>query len=190
MSSRSDQLALSLNAQRSAFKAFLVARVGNEADAEDILQNGILKALQRGEDLQDDAKLEAWFYRLLRNAIIDFYRTRAATRRWNEVLASSVDALDEHVNNAPPGWSAQLCGCLAGVAATLKPQQAELIRLVDLNGVPVQSAAASLGLSANNASVILHRARRNLREKLEAFCGACAEGACLDCECESVKKGN
>jgi len=187
MSSRSDQLALALNAQRNAFKAFLIARVGSEAEAEDILQNGILKALQRGEELHDEARLNGWFYRLLRNAIIDFYRTRDATHRRNDVLATSLNALDEHVANAPPSWSAQLCGCLAGVVATLKPQHAELIRLVDLDGGSVQSASRSLGLSPNNASVILHRARKDLRQKLEAFCGACAESACLDCECEPAK---
>ena len=81
MARRADQLAVELNAQRSAFKAFLTARVGSAAEAEDILQNGLLKAVQRAGELQDDAKLTAWFYQLLRNAIVDHYRTKGARRR-------------------------------------------------------------------------------------------------------------
>lgn len=66
---------------------------------------------------------------------------------------------------------------------TLKPQHAALLRRVDLNGESVQDAAKALKMTANNASVILHRARKELRTRLEAFCGACADGACLDCDC-------
>lgn len=49
MSRRPDQLAAALNAQWDAFKAFLVARVGSAAEAEDILQDGLLKALRGPE---------------------------------------------------------------------------------------------------------------------------------------------
>lgn len=190
MSSRANRLALALNTQRDAFRAFLVARVG-EAEAEDILQNGLLKAVQRAGELQDDAKLTAWFYRLLRNALVDHYRARGASRRRDDALATLAESLGEDVAAAPVGWEAQLCTCLGSVVDTLKPRQAELLRRVDLNGEPVQAAAGALKLTPNSASVALHRARKELRTRLEAFCGACAEGACLDCNCEPVpEKGD
>jgi DNA-directed RNA polymerase specialized sigma24 family protein len=50
MARPTDQLALALNRERAAFRAFLVARVGSEAEAEDILQNGLLRALQRADE--------------------------------------------------------------------------------------------------------------------------------------------
>lgn len=184
MSSRANRLALELNAQRDAFRAFLVARVGSEAEAEDILQNGLLKAVQRAGELQDDAKLTAWFYRLLRNALVDHYRTRSAGRRRDEAVATLVESLGEDV--VPADWDAQLCTCLGSVVDTLKPPQAELLRRVDLNGESVQVAARALKLTPNHASVALHRARKELRARLEVFCGACAEGACLDCNCAPV----
>jgi len=183
MAARADTLARELNAQRDAFKAFLTARVGSAAEAEDILQNGLLKAVQRAGELQDDAKLTAWFYQLLRNAIVDHYRSRSARRRRDDALGTLVASLGEDVAPAPKAWEAQLCGCLGSVVDTLKPQYAELLRRVDLNGESVQAAARALKMTPNNASVTLHRARKELRTKLEAFCGACAEGACLDCNC-------
>ena len=183
MSDHAGRLATALNAQRAAFKAFLLARVGSEA--EDILQNGLLKALRRAGDLHDDTKLTAWFYQLLRHAVVDHYRARGAARRRDDALGTLVASLGEDV--APvPEWEAQICTCLGSVVDTLKPQHAALLRRVDLNGEPVQDAARALKLTANNASVILHRARQELRTRLEAFCGACADGACLDCDCAPV----
>lgn len=186
MSARADTLARELNTQRDAFKAFLTARVGSAAEAEDILQNGLLKAVQRAGELQDDAKLTAWFYQLLRNAIVDHYRSRGARRRRDEALGTLVASLGEDVAPAPRSWEAQLCRCLGSVVDTLKPPHAELLRRVDLDGEPVQAAAKALRMTPNNASVTLHRARRELRTRLKAFCGACAEGACLDCNCAPV----
>jgi RNA polymerase sigma-70 factor (ECF subfamily) len=183
MARRADQLARELNDHREAFKAFLTARVGSAAEAEDILQNGLLKAVQRAGEIQDDAKLTAWFYQLLRNSIVDHYRSRGARRRRDDALGKLVASLGEDVTPAPKAWEAQLCGCLGSVVDTLKPQHAELLRRVDLNGESVQVAARALKMTPNNASVTLHRARKELRIRLEAFCGACAEGACLDCNC-------
>ena len=186
MSIRADQLATALNDQRNAFRAFLVARVGNDAEAEDILQNGLVKAVQRADDLQDHTKLTAWFYQLLRNAVIDHYRTRAAGRRRDDLLSTEVAGLGEGSATAPPDWERQLCSCLRSVVNTLKPQQAELLRRVELDGESVQVAARVMKMTANNASVALHRARKELRTRLKAFCGACAESACLDCNCRPV----
>jgi len=186
MTARADRLARELNAQRGAFKAFLAAHVGGTVEAEDMLQNGLLKAIQRADELHDESKLTAWFYQLLRNAIIDHYRARGARRRRDDALGTLVASLGEDVAAAPKSWEAQLCSCLGSVVETLKPQHAVLLRRFDLNGESVQTAARALKMTPNNASVTLHRARKELRTRLEAFCGTCADGACLDCNCQPL----
>lgn len=183
-STGSHEPAARLHAQRDTFKAFLAARVGSAAEAEDILQTGLVKALQHGDGLRDDDKLTAWFYQVLRRAVVDHYRTRGAERRRAEALGSQLAALEEDTAAASaPGLEAQLCSCIADVIATLPPHYAQLLQRVELAGEAVQDAARALGVSANHASVTLHRARRQLRKRLEQFCGACADGACLDCDC-------
>lgn len=167
-----------LLAHRQAFKAFLVSRVGNEADAEDLLQHGLIKALENAGEIKDAEKSVAWFYQILRNVIIDHGRSRDANRRrdlqWLEdKTALADDAEAERV----------LCGCFENLLPELKPVQAELLRRVDLHGESVSAAAAALQITANSASVTLHRARAELRRKLQEFCGSCANGACLDCDC-------
>lgn len=166
-----------LLAHRSAFKAFLTSRVGNEADAEDLLQNGLVKALSRAGELKDSEKAVAWFYQLLRNVIVDHRRSRHAAaerdHRWAEDAATLADDAEAE---------RQICACFERLLPTLKPAHAELIRRVELEGEAVAQAAGELGMTPNNASVTLHRARAELRTKLMSFCNDCQ---CLrGCECD------
>ncbi len=169
-----------LLAHRGAFKAFLVSRVGNEADTEDLLQNGLIKAIQRADELKDDEKRVAWFYQILRNVVIDHWRSRSAARKRDDAWAADAPTLADDVEA-----KRMLCGCFTHLLSSLKPIHSELLRRVDLEGRPVSATAIALGMPANNASVTLHRARAELRKKLQEFCGSCANGACLDCDCDS-----
>lgn len=162
---------------RNAFKAFLTSRIGNEADAEDLLQNGLVKALSRADEIKDGEKVVAWFYQLLRHLIVDHLRSRnAAAKRDDRWVAETAALADD------PEAERQICACFERLLPTLKPAHMELIRRVELQGEPVAQAAAALGIKPNHASVTLHRARAELRTKLVKFCGDCR---CLDlCECD------
>jgi RNA polymerase sigma-70 factor (ECF subfamily) len=120
----------------------------------------------------------------LRHAVIDHYRSQGAQQRRHDALGTLLSQLQKDTT-IPPSWEPQICSCLGGIIDTLKPQHAALLRRVDLEGQSVQAAAAELGLTSNHASVTLHRARKDLRSRLETFCGDCADNACLDCDCEN-----
>ena len=62
------------------FLSFLTNRVGNRHDAEEILQAAFVRGVERLDTVRDSENVVAWFYRLLRNAVIDYYRHRDAER--------------------------------------------------------------------------------------------------------------
>ena len=101
---------------RAEFLGFLTRRVGDPAAAEDILQAAYTKALEKGEQIQNTESVVAWFYRMLRNALVDHYRRNAARTR----------AHDQFVAEAPLSYEtedeANLCACVGGVVKTLKPE--------------------------------------------------------------------
>lgn len=164
-------------AHRQVFKSFLASRVGNEADAEDLLQNGLVKALNRADEVKDGEKAVAWFYQLLRNVVIDHVRSRNAAAKREEAWATDTATLAEDADA-----ERHICACFEKMLPTLKPTHADLLRRVELKGESVAHAASALGMTPNNASVTLHRARGELRTRLMDFCGDCQ---CLDnCECE------
>jgi RNA polymerase sigma-70 factor (ECF subfamily) len=164
-------------AHQSKFLSFLSARVEDRATAEDILQSAYLKAVEHGSEIRDDESTVAWFYRILRNAITDHYRRRAARTSAHEAFAIE----------APVSYEAEVtqtvCACIGDVIHDLKSEYRSAIEQVDLGGMTVEAFAQSQATSANNASVRLHRARKAVAKKLTTVCGACAEHKCLDCTC-------
>ncbi|WAS91395.1 sigma-70 family RNA polymerase sigma factor [Nannocystis punicea] len=168
-----------LVANHREFLGFLQARVGSRAVAEDILQDAFVRGLNKLGDLRDDEAAIAWFYRLLRNAVIDRRRRDAAAGRRLDALAAE---LDEAVEPAPELRGA-VCQCVARLADTLKPEYAEALRRIELDGLAVKDYAAEAGITANNAAVRVFRAREALKKQVARSCGTCAEHGCLDCTC-------
>lgn len=163
------------------FLSFLERRLGDRALAEDVLQDAFVKSLEKGEGVRDDESAVAWFYRLLRNAVIDQYRRDTTKNRALELLAGEMkDAVEP-----PPEIAGAICSCIGELAANLKPEYAEAIQRVEVEGVPVQQFAQQAGITANNASVRVFRAREALRKQVHAACRTCAEHGCLDCTCRN-----
>lgn len=165
--------------RKAEFLRFLEPRLPSRADAEDLLQNALVKVVAHETPLRDSEKLVPWFYQILRNLLVDHYRHHTALRRLKDQVAADADTameMDEELLRAT-------YPCVSDVAATLKPEYGDLIRRVELADEPLPKVARDLGITPNNASVRLHRARRALREGLAAMCGACVEHACLDCSC-------
>src|SRR5688572_24291795 len=61
-----------LVANHREFLAFVQRRVGDRAQAEEILQEAFVRSIAKADTIRDSAV--AWFYRVLRNAIIDHQR--------------------------------------------------------------------------------------------------------------------
>lgn len=172
---------------RKAFQAFLERRLPDPAVAEDILQQGLAKAAV-SEGPNDPDRLLPWFYQVLRHAVIDFYRARAAEARKHEAFLREVEA-GGWPDAAAAETERSVCRCFENLIPALRPEYGELIRRVDLGGESPGAVAAEKGETANNVSVRLHRARRALREELSRCCGACATHGCLDCDCAHEKTG-
>jgi RNA polymerase sigma-70 factor (ECF subfamily) len=185
---------------RERFLGFLAKRVGRRELAEELLHDAFVRSLERGEDLRDESSAVAWFYRSLRNAVVDHYRRRGAEGRALERLASDLAAASTAASlrghPAAAGTEADgdleraACACVLEVAETLGGARAEILRAVDVDGQAVRDYAARARISANAASVRLHRARAALRDALARACGPCCSGGgCIDCTCSRPAPG-
>ncbi len=160
------------------FTAFARSRVGDPHLAADLVQDSLLKAVKSADQLRDDENVTAWFYRILRRTIIDLYRRRSSAQR-------AIDRLEGELNLPPDVEEERVtCACVNALIPTLKPDYADLIRQLDLEGRAPEQVATATGLTANNLRVRHHRARQQLRERLEQACHLCAKHGCLDCTCE------
>ena len=170
------RLLAELTAERGEYLGFVSGRVASAADAEDLLQQSLLRAGDRLDTLRDPSRLRAWFYRLLRRAVADYHARRARDQQRLGELAQELDT-------QTPEESAS-CACSLGLMAGLKPEYQSMLEQVDLADRSLDDVARELGITANNATVRLHRARRALREALSEHCHTTSVRECLDCGCE------
>lgn len=164
------------------YVGFARKRVSDPELAADAVQESLLKALKAADQIRDEENAKAWFYRILRRTIIDLYRRRDAQDR---ALAEL-----EHELNAPPDVEEEriVCACMERLLPMIAPRYADVIRQLDLDEKSPEAVAETLGISRNNLNVRLHRARQQLKQRLEETCRMCARHGCLDCDCATDAK--
>lgn len=165
-----------LVASHREFLAFVERRVGDRALAEEIVQDALVRSLEHLGEIRESAI--GWFYRVLRNAIIDRARREATQRTRLEALATELETTqtDQELQDV-------VCRCVGVLAETLKPEYADALRRIDVDGMLVKDYAEQAGISASNAGVRVFRAREALRKQVARSCGTCATHGCLDCTC-------
>ncbi len=162
-----------LLARRGAAVRRLAARLGSEADAEDVFQHALLIALERLEQVRAPERLEAWFDAIARREATRHLRRSAAPPR----------AL-EHELASPPLIEQDRCACALRLLDELPAAYAQILRAVELEEEPLRAFADREAISLSNAGVRLHRARHRLRGLLASCCGTTSARACASCGCE------
>lgn len=177
---RNSELLERLLARRNDFLRFIEKRVESRTVAEDILQSAFVRGMEKAPALRDQESVVGWFYRILRNAVIDHYRSRETATRHFEEWPEGLDVPGEPVEFVKN----EICQCVNDVLAELKPEYRQALRTVDIEEHPVAEFAKQSGITANNATVRVHRAREALRKQVRMVCGTCAEHRCVDCTCK------
>ncbi len=171
--------------EQRRFLTFLERRLRDPAAADDVLQEAYVRAVSKAGALREDQAVIAWFYQVLRNALVDHVRRRDARARAEAEAAAAADGGQSHEE-----LHEVVCHCVTGLLSRLRADQADLLRRVELDGERVKDVATTLGITASAAAVRLHRARRALADALGAVCGACAHHGCRDCQCRGKGAGS
>jgi RNA polymerase sigma-70 factor (ECF subfamily) len=147
--------------------------------AEDLLHAAYVRCIEKRHTLRREESIVPWFYALLGHSVADLGRRRAAELRVLEALGREMD----HYAASEPDARHHVCHCITRLLDVLKPEYRRALHTVDIDGQPLGELARRERITANNASVRLHRARRALARRVRAVCGPCAERACFDCAC-------
>ena len=159
----------------SGLRSFIVKRVANEAEADDIVQDVWLKMRRGLGGLKDQNRLISWIYQIARHAIMDHYR---APDRRKEMPAGLAADLEVYQSSSGRQMAAQdsgqlrteLAGCLRPMIEQLSEDYRQAVTLVDLEGLTQQEAAAQLGLSLSGMKSRVQRGRHQLKGMLETCC--------------------
>ena len=152
--------------------AFIARRISDPDAAEDVAQDVLLRLHRHLGDLRIQDRLDAFAYRVARNAIIDHYRASASAKETpaaHDDLIAHIDAGDGGEDGAATGRRA-LAGCLEPLIRQLPEPYREALELTDLGDLSQVEAARLAGLSVPGMKARVQRGRAQLHSLLTRCC--------------------
>jgi RNA polymerase sigma-70 factor (ECF subfamily) len=178
-----DQQALEALYRRYSSRIYrqVIALVGNEAEAEEVVQEVFLTLYEKAKTFRGDAAFSTWLYRLTLNAALTRLRQRKRSKEvsYEEYLPRYQED-GHHLVRPVVDWSQEVEKDLARKEVQrvlqqaldlLRPVDKAVVMLSDLEGVPNREIGKTLGLSVPAVKTRLHRARLFLRGKLAVSLG-------------------
>ncbi|MCO4771280.1 MAG: sigma-70 family RNA polymerase sigma factor [Deltaproteobacteria bacterium] len=169
----------SLPALRAALLRQVRASVASDADAEDVVQDLLVRMWDRRESLDGVENLEFFLRRAATNAVRDHHRrngarSRATERAGDEPLLLGDEEVDADLDG--PVNRELLIACVEPFLHTLPPTYRQAIELTHLAGLTQAEAAKKLGLSPTGMRSRVQRGRALLRQRLLACCEVAVDG--------------
>lgn len=150
-----------------------VARRVPGPDADDVLQDALLRVHLGVGALRSRERLAPWVYRVARSAIIDHHRRHGGVRAPQDAREEVEETLPEEPAEET---RTMLTACVAPFLEQLPAEQAEALRLTDLGGLTQAEAAARLGVPLPTLKARVRRGRARMREAFEACCELVQDG--------------
>lgn len=174
-------------AQEVAWR-FSMAVCGRADDAEDAMQEALLKTYRYSQRIREPEAFRPWLHRTVKNACMMSRRKRVHEPKMLESLdaardradAPAVDPVDPGRNPEQLAANARLRRQLREALATLPPDSRAIVFLREMQGLSTREVADAMGLSEANVKQRLSRARKALQGVLQDgdALDACREAGC------------
>lgn len=163
-----------MRAQETAWR-FSMTVCGDAGDAEDAMQEALIKTYRYASRIREPEAFRPWLYRTVRNACLMSRRKRAGEpsrlQSIDELLRDSAETAGSRLPH--PGKDPEQ---LAGNAAlqrrlhralrALPPPYRAIVFLREMEGLSTREVATALGISEDSVKTRLHRARLALQSSL------------------------
>lgn len=149
-------------AYRAALKRFIHAKVSNEADVDDLLQEILIKTHNNIHTLKEQKSVKAWLFQIANRSIIDYYRKQDRSKEYQEVKLNSHD--DSESSNR------DLTHCIIPFINALPSENARLLTAIDINNQSQKQYAEQLGISYSTLKSRVQKSRILLREIFDGCC--------------------
>ncbi|MFP4094934.1 MAG: RNA polymerase sigma factor [Cyclobacteriaceae bacterium] len=146
---------------------FALRFLGNEDEAKDVVQEVLIKAWERREDLAHYRSVEAWCMRLTRNLSLNKLKSGhySKTQVLEEELRLSNESLDPYQSTETQDVMTNIQNFLRA----LPPLQQQVLQLRDVEGYSYEEISEMLDVTLGQVKVNLFRARQNLKKNLQSI---------------------
>lgn len=150
-------------------RVWFIARryTDNIEDANDVLQDGLLKAFHKIHQFKGNSSFGTWLHRLIQNNAYDHYNKRKHHQDTVTINGDEPNLEIERVLSHDPTDDIDLSITMRDALDKLTPEHRNAIILVDFLGYDVDMAAGALGVKKGTIKSRRARAREHLRKHLE-----------------------
>lgn len=153
------------NKFRNELLNFIKAKVNDEYEAEDILQEVFIKIYRNIEQLDDQTKLKSWLYKITNNTIIDYYRKRKDSALGIEEVEGEQGNEEENAN-----MNVEMVTCLKLFLYELPDKYKEPLEMYEFKGMKHREISEKLNITLSGSKTRIQRARERLKEVLTECC--------------------
>ena len=146
---------------RTALKRFLHAKVSNEADVDDLLQEILIKTHNSLATLKNQTSVKAWLFQIANHAIIDHYRQQGRGQENMTEPSSSAPSEESDVD---------LSHCILPFINALPSHDANLLTAIDINNQSQKQYAAQIGVSYSTLKSRVQKSRSLLKKVFDDCC--------------------
>ena len=142
--------------------------LGNRADAEEVAQEVFLRVYRSVGDFRGESKLSTWLYAIASRLCLN----RLASGRGRPTLESEEAVLRLESTEVDPAERlerGEVEAALQRAIAELPEERRIVVVLRDLEGLAYEDIAEALGVALGTVRSRLHRARAELKGKMERF---------------------
>jgi RNA polymerase sigma-70 factor, ECF subfamily len=173
---------------RDRLLRYTQSMVRDRSEAEDVLQEILLRAHRGFATLRADEAATTWLFRIATHACLDHLRQRV--RRPAIDADADPDALDgpgdDPVTLQATVERKEMSACVQRYLEALPDEYRSVIMLTEIEGLTGPEISDLLGVPLTTVKMRLHRARRMLQEQLQAGCSfGCDERGVVVCEPKS-----
>jgi RNA polymerase sigma-70 factor, ECF subfamily len=148
-----------LGEMRPKLHRYCARMTGSAIDAEDIVQEAIVKALEAFDGTGPIAHIEGWLFRIAHNAALDHLR-----RRSRQSAAQVAEDFDMMADPVMTSEDRHIAATSLRTFMRLPVAQRSTVILMDVLGYTIEEIGGIIGSSVPAVKAALHRGRARLRE--------------------------
>ena len=147
---------------RAALKHFLHAKISNEADVDDLLQDILIKTYTNLNSVKKQKSVKSWLFQIANNTIIDYYRKKD---RYQAANSENFLTFEE-----TPERKVDLSNCISPFINALPDEHASLLTAIDINNQSQKQYAEQLGVSYSTLKSRVQKSRGLLKQVFDDCC--------------------
>lgn len=145
-------------------KSFVVSKVGNSSDADDVLQNAFIKIMQNIDKVKNAKNMRQYLYGIVRNSTIDFIRSKKdLTTDLEEQIEFSIDE-SKTLNTTIADC------CVKPFINKLPDKYKDALLATEFQNVSQKELAERMNLSYSGLKSRVQRGREKLKDLLVECC--------------------